>query len=711
MNQNRQQFSRESVCILLLFLLFLSLRVIHLSADPPDNLSLESGGEYGDPGNYALNARNKVLFGQWQIDDFAGMYVVPVPHFVTYGSFLVFGVGIWQMNLVPLFFSALCWLGLFLLASRYFPRSSLLFFFLLSLNYAFGIYSRINDQVMPMTFFVILAVYFFIGAWDRPKYFFWTALCLSLSFLSKEKILYFHLIVVPLSFVFILLRRGELGSIKLNVRRIAYFLSGSVPVAVLWTIFLYIPHRTVYDNLLGLNATHMVPKSLTEAVGNWLRRPPFDFHPANAVLTFLLFLYLLTLLFTWFKKSRKEEAQAAPGPLEIICSVWLVVGLGLNSLISYHPIRHYIEFSIPLLILSSIFLSRLTASFRLKTQLKNRPVFSLWIFLLIWIGVTAYSRRLFSRETFLGRPEKVLLITTFFALALTALLYLAIRIFFASKDIILPTTAAVVLAVLLIALYSFQNLKSYVQWAAHATYNLKTIGQDLGRAFPQGVFCGLLAPSLSLENRNKAHTAMTNYANDEPDFLERQKVTHLIVGTYNDEAAFYEKHHAEEWKRAKFLVRYWLWRSWFLLYEIQAEPALPLHSPFYEAEQMVRDIGQPRYDPRAGNGFAVWVDKNEKGIIGKEKVFFPSKTRLQGRLYVKLGDKKTEGSLLLLRIWKKGTVIYKKPMAVPGEDFVKEYKPIGFELLLPEAGEYEFEIQSSGGQALFFDRLELNTDF
>lgn len=709
MNQNRQTFSRESVCILLLFLLFLSLRIIHLSADPPDNLSLESGGEYGDPGNYALNARNKVLFGQWQIDEFAGMYVVPVPHFVTYGSFLVFGVGIWQMNLVPLFFSALCWLGLFLLASRYSPRSRLLFFFLLSLNYAFGIYSRINDQVMPMTFFVILAIYFFIEAWDRPKYFFLTALCLSLSFLSKEKILYFHLIVLPLSFVFILLQRGELGDIKLNLRRIAYFLTGSVPIALLWYVFLYIPHRTVYDNLLGLNASHMVPRSLAQAVGNWLRRPHFDFHPANAVLTFLLFFYFLTLLFILFKKNR--EGMAARGPLEIICSVWLVIGLGVNSFISYHPIRHYIEFSIPLLILSSIFLSRLLASFRLKTQLKNRPLFVLLSFLLIWIGVTAYSQRLFSRETFLGRPEKVLLITALLALALAALLYLAIRFVLASKDIVLPKTTALVLALLLIALYSFQNLKSYILWATHATYNLKTIGQDLGRAFPQGVFCGLLVPSLSLENRNKAHTYAPNYANDEPDFLKHQKVTHLFVGTYNNEPKYYKDNHPEEWKRAKLLVRYWLWRSWFLLYEIQPEAFLPVKPPCYEAEQMERDVGRPQFDPGSSNRFAVWVDKNEKGIIGKEKVFFPSKTRLQGRLYVKLGDKRTEGSLLLLRIWKKGTVIYKKPMSVPGDDFVKEYKPLGFELLLPEAGDYEFEIQSSGGQALFFDKLELNTDF
>ncbi len=702
-------FSRESAWILLLFLIFLSLRIVHLSADPPDNLSIDSCSEYGDPGNYALNARNKALFGRWQIDGFGGLYVVPIPVLVTYGSFLAFGVGIWQMNLVPLFFSALCWLALFLLASRYFPESRLLFFILLSLNYPWGIYSRINDQVMPMTFFVILAIYFFIKAWDSPKTFFLSALFLSLSFLSKEKILYFLVIVIPLSFVLINVQRHELKDLKLNLTRIAYFLSGSLPIAVLWFFFLYLPHRTVYENLLGLNVSHMVPKTFNGAVSNWLRRPTFAFHPANAVLTFLLFFYLLTLLFFLFRKNKSE--MGGPRPLEIICSVWLVIGLAINSFFGYRPIRHYIEFSIPLLILSSLFLSRLLASFRLRLRLKNPGFFALLSFILIWVATTSYSRRLFSRETVYGRPEKVLLVTTLLAVALSVLLYLAVRFLFSAKDLALPQTAAVGLAAVLLILYSYQNLKPYAGWAAHPTYNLKTIGRDLGRAFPQGVFCGLLVPSLSLENRNKAHTSMTDYANDEPDFLKRQKVTHLVVGTFNDEPKYYENYYSEEWKKAKLLARYWLWRSWFLLYEIQNEAALPIRSPVYEAETMERDVGRPLFDPSAGGRFAIFVDKGAKGVIGREKVFFPAGARLRGRLLIKLRDREQTGPFLLLRIIRKGVVIYKKPFSAAAADSGNEYKAYDFELSLPGPGDFEFEIQSSGGRGFAFDKIELNTDF
>jgi 4-amino-4-deoxy-L-arabinose transferase-like glycosyltransferase len=706
--RRRTMSSRESTWILLLFLVFLSFRIVHLSADPPDNLSIDSCSEYGDPGNYALNARNKALFGRWQIDGFGGLYVVPIPVLVTYGSFLAFGVGIWQMNLVPLFFSALCWLALFLLASRYFPESRLLFFILLSLNYPWGIYSRINDQIMPMTFFVILGVYFFIKAWDGPKFFFLSAFFLSLSFLSKGKILYFLVIVIPLSFVLINVQRHELKDLKLNLARIAYFLSGSAPIAALWYFLLYRPHRIVYENLLGLNISHMIPKSLNGAVSNWLRRPSFSFHPGNAVLAFLLFFYFLNLLFFLFNKDKNERRAVLP--LEIICSVWLVIGLAINSFFGYRPIRHYIEFSIPLLILASLFLSRLLTSFRLRVRLKNTGLFAISSFILIWAATTSYSRRVFSGETFYGRPEKVLFVTTLLAVALSALLYLAVRFLFSAKELALPRTAAVGLAAVLLILYSYQNLKTYAEWAAHATYNLKTIGRDLGRAFPQGVFCGLLVPSLSLENRNKAHTSMTNYANDEPEFLKRQKVTHLIVGTFNDEPKYYENFYPEEWKRAKLLARYWLWRSWFLLYEIQNEAALPIRSPVSEAETMERDIGRPLFDPSASGRFAVSVDANSRGIIGRETLYVPSRSKVRGRIFVKPQSPGREGPLLLIRILKNRAVINKKSIKAPGGDARPGYLALPWDVFLAEEGEYTFELQSSGPSAFYFDKIELDSE-
>jgi hypothetical protein len=355
-------------------------------------------------------------------------------------------------------------------------------------------------------------------------------------------------------------------------------------------------------------------------------------------------------------------------------------------------------------------LSRLLTSFRLSVRLKNAGLFSFSSFILIWVATTSYSRRLFSSETLYSRPEKVLLVTTLLALALSALLYLAVRTLFSARDLVRPKTAAIGLAVVLLILYSYQNLRTYGEWAAHPTYNLKTIGRDLGRAFPQGVFCGLLVPSLSLENRNKAHTSMTNYANDDPDFLKRQKVTHLVVGTFNNEPAYYEKNYSEEWKTAKLLARYWLWRSWFLLYEIQNEPVLPIRSPVYEAETMERDVGRPLFDPQASGRFAVWVDAKSNGIIGRETLYLPARPRVRGTIYVKLQEPGREGPLLLIRVLKKRAVVYKKSIKISGGDGRQGYLALPWDFSSAEEGDYTFEIQSAGPSAFCFDRIELDTE-
>lgn len=48
------------------------LRFSHLSADPPPDLSW-SQGPYTDEGAIAINARDKVLWGEWKMDDFFRM--------------------------------------------------------------------------------------------------------------------------------------------------------------------------------------------------------------------------------------------------------------------------------------------------------------------------------------------------------------------------------------------------------------------------------------------------------------------------------------------------------------------------------------------------------------------------------------------------------------------------------------------------------------
>lgn len=88
------------VALLVTLLAALALRAVFPLADPPWLASI--GITWHDEGVWAHNARNKVLFGQWQIDQWNPLYVTPVFTGLEYLSFSAFGVGLWQARVVSI---------------------------------------------------------------------------------------------------------------------------------------------------------------------------------------------------------------------------------------------------------------------------------------------------------------------------------------------------------------------------------------------------------------------------------------------------------------------------------------------------------------------------------------------------------------------------------------------------------------------------------
>jgi 4-amino-4-deoxy-L-arabinose transferase-like glycosyltransferase len=607
------------------------------------------------------------------------------------------------MNLVPLLFSLLLLAALYLLASKFFPDARLLFFVLLALNYLYGIFSRINDQVMPMTFFVIPAIYFFLKAWDRSPYFLLTSLFLGLSFLSKSKMIYFHAAVIPLAFLLITIQRGELRDPRLLAKRVGYFLAGVLSIAIPWYVLVFSRYPTVFRNIAALNTEAAWPGGLGMALGNWLRKPPLSFYPTNRPLTFVLFFYVLALLIVLFDK--KSKAKLAP--LEIVCSLWLLIGLGANSFIGYRPIRHYVEFTIPMLILVSLFLTRLLKGWRSDALLKKRGLFFAVLFVLMWTALSSFAKRIFSPEDMAGHKDKVLLLSLFLAAALAALLLIALDKGLRTGRLAVSKKAAAAAAILFAAVYIYQNIAEYVAWAGNPSFNLRTIGRDLGKAFPDGVFSGLLVPSLSLENRNPAHTFYPGYANDDPGFLKREVVTHLFLGEFNDEPSKYVAFFPEVMDRARLLVRYWLWRSWFYLYDIREGPRPPDQPGVLEAEIMERETGMPLFDPLASGRFAVRVETLKPQIIGMKKTQFPAAGKFRGRLWIRTEGREPDEAAILLRLIRKGIVIYEKKIALLWTQGESGYQPYPFDGFLPNEGPCVIEIRASGKGVFFFDKFEI----
>ncbi len=699
----------QSAILALVLLLGLVPRVIHLSADPPVRISPTSCGDYGDPASYAANARNKVLFGRAKIDDFNGIYASPVGHLSTYLIFSVFGPGMRQMNLQPVLFSVLLFGVLFFFARACFPEARGLFFFLLTLNYPFIIYGRIADQVMPMTLFAVLGLFFFLKGWERPVWFFPSALSLGLSFTSKGKIIYLLILVIPLAGLTILILRKEIGALSLNARRLAYFGAGALAAFLPWLFFIYLPARDLLRDFGGLNAAAMLPRSPVNLIQSWLLKPSFTFYWTNRLFSLVLFLYFFSLVLRVFNKKNARPVS----PLEAACSLWFIIGVVSNSVISYRPTRHYIEMTVPMIILAGLFLKRVLRGGRAEFEPKRRPLLYAALFVLLVAAVTSFSSVLFTQADILQHLDWCLLILAgLSAAACTATVVFVERVL-VRKGISIPRRLAVPVIAVLLGLYAVQNGFEYYRWLKESTYNLKLISRDFGRAFPGSVFCGLEAPAVSMENRNVARVWFPNFANSRiPDFLTVMKVKYLFLADFNKEAIYYWRAFPEVMTRARFTARYRLWRSWFDLYEIEDAPVpQDTDTGLYEAEKENREIGLPLFDPAASNRFAVRAEAGQKGVIIQKKIALKPGEVVDGRLFVKPEPGGRPGPLLLIQLNIGTGIHYRRYVNIydSAAEAGRGYMAVPFKVALPRSRElvYNLRVMALGNSALSLDKLEI----
>ena len=140
--------------LLATLLLALALRAVFPVADPPWLAPI--GITWHDEGVWAHNARNKALFGQWQLDQWNPMYVSPVFTGLEYLSFSVLGVGLWQARLVSvvagLAATAALALGLRAIAT---PAVALAGAGLLAVNFTWVMYSRVALLEATMVAFLV----------------------------------------------------------------------------------------------------------------------------------------------------------------------------------------------------------------------------------------------------------------------------------------------------------------------------------------------------------------------------------------------------------------------------------------------------------------------------------------------------------------------------------------------------------------------------
>lgn len=696
--------NKQRILILFLLLILLSaMRIVHLGADPPHDLS-RSMGYMSDPGGYVFNARNRAVFGQWEMDMWNLRHISPLPHYITYVIFHFFGPGTAQMNVVPAIFSILLLLVTFFIFRKEETAGiAFLALLLLGINYQFTMFSRIAVRVMPMLFFFLLAVFFIQKSLADKKYGWMAAAGVSAFISFTVKATFFQILpalLIGLGFFLFFRFAPEL---KKMLAPLGFFLLGFIAAAAGWMGLFYLPHRDMFKAYGGENIAWLTPNSLDEIIKNFWSRPLYYLNE-TPVLFCLACIFIIILIYRAFTSPKKITL------LEWISGLWLISNLIYYSMIFYHAARHFVVLMVPVVFLAAGLLRDIMRA--RKAGGPRPPIWLFYLFLFGWMIFPLSNAMIyFGRPVTLAAMRKATIQLFLLDAAVCALFFIGIKVRSNRKKLKVHRLVPVLTAVLLISVSGWVNLKPYFRWAIHPFYRIQTISRDLGRTYDYMVLAGLVTPVISLENRFEVHPYRSGYINPYPDFMQKFGITHIFPTLHANaiEKIEYFRDFPEALQRSRVLARYPLWQTYAELIALNPSAMnLPLGNQAYEGETFFGKPAMPRFDEKASQKTALAIP-NDRGEILAELPLnaFPA-GNYQIRFFLK-----TEEIIPASAFVSKIDVVDRKRRKLltyrnlTGADFpvINEYTAFDMSLDLPRPAELSLRVYSPGDYSLRFDRV------
>ena len=490
------------------------LRGLFPAADPPWRPPAGPVGiVWHDEGAWVHNARNKVLFGQWRLDEWNPVFVAPVFTGLEYLSFSAFGVGLRQARLVSAvagFISVLLLaLGIRRIAG---PLAGGIAGLLLATNYVYVMYNRAALMEALMTAFIVASWYCSTRAEKQPA---WGALagaCATLAFFTKA------------SAVFYIGAIGIVVAFRLRSRRSACLwtvagLAGSFAAIALSFV---LPHWSDYQ---FYNWQMSVTRKPSYDIGSLLMR--VSWFPILHDTFSRMWVALCAGLFgAWGIAINWRRASDS----ERLLLLWVAAG-SLELLIHDVGNERRFIFLIPALIaLFSLVLARGSLLPAEAQRVPRRAVLlaSPLLFYTLYVVVGAIARVPFLEQIYANALKMPVRLAFATAVAVTALLCwrwpsLSARLTSPLWGRRLAGTVA--------GIAVGWNLAQFGIWAAHRTYENYDASIALGHVLPPGTLVqGKLANGLALENRLRplfiGH-AFGNYA----DRKNRWDVRYILTYT------------------------------------------------------------------------------------------------------------------------------------------------------------------------------------
>ena len=540
--KKRTRPTRRTVILLFILTLAAALRLQHLKADPPPLLVhlSRSAGIYFDEAMYCHNARNKILFDTWMLDDWNPILYNAVLTGIYYVGFKIFGTSIVTVKVTNILFGLLGIVFVYLAIRRYLSESYALgLSFLFSLDFYWTMYNRIGLLENFSTLFFIITFYFLVKSREKRGCMTLVGVSVAMAVLSKYLFFYFF----PAALLAILYHSWS----EKRWRPIAHFLVGFFSVLLVWFLSIYLPLSSAFRKI----GSGWMDLSWPENIGIFF----FNLYRNNLsrYMSLIPFFFIAGLLFSAMVIVRLWKKNPPPDVLEVFVFLWLAGTFFQMAILNYQPLRYYL-----VMVPGLFFALSLAVKNRDWLRAKAKPV--AWVS--IFLGALFYKF-----WTGLVKPP-----SAFFAfnhLALRIFLYLTLALIFVLwvRKTRRPERAACLYILVSLALASL--FVYYSQFYKKPTYQVESAARRL-RLLPSGsVIMGNEAPRLALETQFRFFVSFPGWFNDKDPF-NQYRPTHLLVldKFWGGELAWIQRRFPDIAANLRLHRRFPVWDTTVSLYKV-----------------------------------------------------------------------------------------------------------------------------------------------
>ncbi|MEW6050201.1 MAG: hypothetical protein AB1644_03965 [Candidatus Zixiibacteriota bacterium] len=542
--ENKSRYSGWSgIIILAILLLCLGLRLYKLGADPPIDVS-RSNDIYTDTGQYTLFARLYLQTGDFNpLHDFR--FVLFLKSSVTALAvvvFKLFGVGIWQSNLVGVIYSwgALTLFGLFVrkVAGN---KIAILFLLFAGFDYSLTFYGRAPFLEHAMAFYAFLALV--MCSYFRK----WPAF--ALAGLSLGVAIFFGKVMglvflAPFAVLigYRLFHDGvELPRIRLSAP--IAFVAGIAAVATFWYFFSYsvmqeqvagyLEEQTVslYGAPEALNSfDEFVYKMVTFGIFSQL----FPRLPVPAILSAV---FLGVIAFQAVQKRSWEKGHTGWNAGHLFVAAMIVAFYGALMIWNYRPLRYQLVMIYAMQAGAASLIARVARPWQPSGADRIPLLFYPICFALGLVPIYQVYGRI--REA-LGEQFYFTDFKYWLALAsavTTGLVAWGI-VLYRRRVFVYKRVSAFLAASVLGAVIVGTGIGSYVYWAQRPVYIARDNSRDLAMVVsPEAVVSGPFGPNMTLETNLKSIIHMFGVSKADTALFKKYPITHILVDEPNESRA------------------------------------------------------------------------------------------------------------------------------------------------------------------------------